>query len=106
MRSSAGRLVEYRFDPGDEAVGRNCPDLTRDLAAAVEHEDGWYRVRVVPDGNSLGLVDVDLHRLQPAGESMGGPFDAGRDHSAGAAPRRPEIQQDRQRGIHDDGVEV
>src|SRR4029453_4331178 len=77
----------------------------RDDLAAVQHDQGGDALDLEPPRDRRGSVDVDLHELEPAGLAPRQRFHRRADRTARAAPRRPEIDQDRDRGFLGDVVE-
>ncbi|MBX3230219.1 MAG: sigma-70 family RNA polymerase sigma factor [Labilithrix sp.] len=81
-----------------EARGAGVPLV---LLAADERDDGGERADAVPRGDrgvGVGVDREDLHAgALPRGELLDDRF----EHAAGAAPRRPEVEEDRDRGPED-----
>src|SRR5678815_416805 len=70
-------------------------------------EDGKVRdsAHVVPSGEFVVLLGVDLEDEGTALRVDRGLFDLGGGHAAGTAPLGPEVHEDRNAGILDDLVE-
>src|SRR6266850_956265 len=93
VRSSGDRPLEPARDLG---LGLHVHD-TVDLAAAPQHEQRGNAARVEARGGGRVLVDVELADLHAAGELSGQLLDHRREHPAGPAPRRPQVEQHGQR---------
>jgi len=70
------------------------PHQLRDLGVALHEDEGWHGADVELLCGVLGLVNVDLEE-DDVFVGLGHFLDLGRDHLAGAAPRREEIDHDK-----------
>ena len=75
--------------PGDPLLGpvqqgrwRDRADLPGDLSALAQDQQGRDAPHAQALGDPRGLVDVDLHRLEAAGQLTCRPLDPGGDHPA------------------------
>jgi hypothetical protein len=106
-------------DDGAQArlTPRSAPSTHRAIAGPARHRPpgSRHRRRTAPSSGSLNaetcrdlrrLVHVDLDDPQGAGTIDSQLFERRRDRPARTAPRRPEIDEDGQRGTFDDPVEV
>src|SRR4051812_2767013 len=75
-------------------------DATVDLGAVAQQDQQRDALDVVASGDVGRLVGVQLDHLQAPGQLDREPLHRRRDHPARPAPRRPEVEQDRDRGPH------
>jgi len=78
-------------DSGD--VHRTC--LSRDFSSAPEQRQGRNTADVVSHAEFLGLLGIELRQPELRFELSRGLYERWRHHPAGAAPRRPEIDEHR-----------
>jgi len=89
-----GRL-DGAADPLMQFLLRCGSDLARGNLAVLEQHQRWDRHDAVFGGRVRILVDVELDDLDLVTELTRDLFKRRRDHSAGAAPFRPEIHDHR-----------
>jgi len=95
-----------RFDPPAQGVRTHRAGDAIAFLAFVHQHQRRYAADPKPLLQARFLVGVHLHRLQPAGQLIGKPFDRRRDHPAGSAPGRPEVDQHRDRALLDNRGEI
>ncbi len=96
-----GTLLDERFD----LRGRPRADCAPRLASVREHGHHRNRSNLKPLAQLRERVGVDLHDHDPAGEAGGHLLELRRHHPAGTTPRRPEVDNDRQRRQGDQAIE-
>ena len=102
-----GRILagsDRRFDPALQRGFRGGADLVRHHLTVLEQEQRRDPAHA-QNGGAVGVfVDVDLDDFYLAGQFVGQFFQRRADLTAGAAPFRPEIDDDGDRGIAHLGV--
>ena len=81
------------------------PRLLDDDAAVLQDHEVWNALDVIPRGNFGMLLGIDFEHEGPAGHCCGHSFDFRSRRSTRPTPGRPEIHQDRERGLLNDLVE-
>src|SRR5207244_2078671 len=94
-RRSAPRLLvrgaEGPLEPLAQRGLRCGADLAGDDLTAAEDEERGDALSREPPGELGRVVDVDLYQLDLAREVARQLLEGGADHTARAAPRRPEV---------------
>src|SRR3979490_644132 len=93
-------------DPALQRRRRKRAGDARYLLTVVEQDHGGNATDTKPLGEVRGVIAVDLHQLEPAGQVLRNLFDDRRDNPAGAAPWSPEVHEDGQRALLHDGREI
>src|SRR4030088_2661779 len=90
-------LRQMRLEPGSQlCVGhRTHPPV--DLLAVPDQDEQRDALNVETGGDVGCLVGVELDDLDSARVVATDPLDDGRDHAAGSTPRRPEVDEHRNR---------
>ena len=72
-----------------------------DLLAAFEHHQRWDAADAVLTGDIRVFIGIQLEDLDLTIEFLGDFFDDGSNHAAGATPRSPEVDQNRDVALQD-----
>jgi hypothetical protein len=92
--SSVSGSSEDTIDPGSQGGQRGGACLPGDHPSVAQHQQGWDGLGIEPLGNLRRDVDVHLDQLHLAGQIAGELLECWADHPAGAAPRRPQVDED------------
>src|SRR5437764_1146598 len=85
---------------GQFVFGHEPDDGAARLLAALEDEDAWNAGHAVLGGDVVGVIDVEFADLDPAGIARRQLVNRRRQGATGAAPRRPEIDDDGDITLH------
>ena len=110
----SGPVCGYRLEPESDRGGDPARQLALgararlggDALAVLEHHQRRDRADAELGGDLRVLVDVELGDLHLALHLGGDLFERRRDHAAGPAPFRPEIDYDRLARLDDVGLEA